>query len=146
MSENLVSCMLYSEHRVSICSETLAGAFEIVFCHNAEDHMVCPSLQTTNTNVPSLCEINALCTRTIFKTALFWVVTPCGLVGVYRCFRGRFRLHLQDRMVREASKSPYLYLAGFLLGLLVGPEHGNDTLLRNICERLPNYTASHPRR
>jgi hypothetical protein len=42
-------------------------------------------------------------------------VTPCSLVRVYRCCRGTFRLHLQDRMIREGIERPYLYLAVFCL-------------------------------
>jgi hypothetical protein len=142
MSENLVSCLpeepAAPEHGGSICSETLPDTYEIMFCRNPENHTFCPALQATNARLPSVGQIS--------ECALFLVVTPYSLVEVYRCFRGTFRLHFQDRMITEASKSSYLYLAVFFIGLLICPEHGNGTLLRNICELLPNYTESHPRR
>jgi hypothetical protein len=33
---------------------------------------------------------------TIFKTSIFWVVTPCSLLAGYQRFGGACCLHLQD--------------------------------------------------
>jgi hypothetical protein len=38
-----------------------------------------------------------------------------------------------------------LFLGGFMLGLLLDPEHGGNVFLRNV-EYSPQYMALHPRR
>jgi hypothetical protein len=39
----------------------------------------------------------------------------------------------------------WLLFADYLLGLLFNTEDGDSVFLRNVCELLPDYTASHPR-
>jgi hypothetical protein len=54
-------------------------------------------------------------------------------------------LQLWRRRQYVPPKRPETYTRNsFLLGLLFEPEVGGSTFLRNV-ERLPNYTASHPR-
>jgi hypothetical protein len=36
------------------------------------------------------------------NSSIFWEVTPCRLVDIYRCFRGKHCLQLQVRGVRQA--------------------------------------------
>jgi hypothetical protein len=48
---------------------------------------------------------------------------PCSLVEFYRRFRCAYRLHHGD-----------------------GPEYGGSKRLWNVCKRLPDYTAQHPRK
>jgi hypothetical protein len=37
------------------------------------------------------------------ESTIFWEVTPCGLVQVYWCFTGMYRLHLQSQRIGWAS-------------------------------------------
>jgi hypothetical protein len=39
----------------------------------------------------------------VFKSMVFWVVTQCNLVKVYRRFGGRHRLHLQVRRIKQVK-------------------------------------------
>jgi hypothetical protein len=39
----------------------------------------------------------------------------------------------------------FLFLAGFLFVILFNPEDEGNTFLRNVDERIPDYTVSHPR-
>lgn len=61
-------------------------------------------------------------------------------VKVHQYFSGRYRLHLQNREISVGS-AWRLILAGFFHVSLFHPEDGNDTLLRNVNEILPNYTT-----
>jgi hypothetical protein len=36
------------------------------------------------------------CTEGIIKSTIFWDITPCSPLKVNQCFRGTYRLHLQD--------------------------------------------------
>jgi hypothetical protein len=65
---------------------------------------------------------------------VFWDVTPCRLVEVYR---------LLKELIVSASRVLTLFCA-HLYGLLFYPEGGDSTFFRNVCKRLLNYTASHP--
>jgi hypothetical protein len=38
------------------------------------------------------------------RIAIFWSVIPCSLIDVYRHFGGAYCLHLQVRIVSQASK------------------------------------------
>jgi hypothetical protein len=37
------------------------------------------------------------------KSTIFWDITPCSLVGVYRRSVGTYCLHLEDRRVSQES-------------------------------------------
>jgi hypothetical protein len=73
---------------------------------------------------------------------VLWVVQTCCLEGIL-CFRGTYRLHLQDRRVSQ-GRNQKKYSAssagsvGFLLGLVFHTEDGGDMFLRNVLS--PNYT------
>jgi hypothetical protein len=48
--------------------------------------------------------------RTFFEeTAIFWVVTPCSMIGVYLGFGGTYRFHLQSQRVNHQHHSPTLF-------------------------------------
>jgi hypothetical protein len=49
------------------------------------------------------------------KMAVFWVVAPCSLVVVYRCFRSTCCLHHQVTYRPDDGGSKYLYNVGKLL-------------------------------
>jgi hypothetical protein len=53
------------------------------------------------------------------KSSIFWDITPCGLLKVNQCFRETHRLHVQAVLATH-------FHAGFLLGILFGPEDGDD--------------------
>jgi hypothetical protein len=41
------------------------------------------------------------------KSAVFWVVTPCNLVEVYRHFGGKYCLHLEvEKKTKQPAKEP----------------------------------------
>jgi hypothetical protein len=50
------------------------------------------------------------------KSVIFWDVTPCSLVAVYRHLRGKFYLRLQGRIISQANrkKKAGCVLLGFL--------------------------------
>jgi hypothetical protein len=50
-----------------------------------------PKLDTKNK-----VHIPALATRCLLQMLVFWVVTPCRLMGRYQCFRGTYCFHLQN--------------------------------------------------
>jgi hypothetical protein len=45
-----------------------------------------------------------LVTAMIMKTSVFWYIIPCGLLEVNGYFGGRYRLHLQARIVNQVRK------------------------------------------
>jgi hypothetical protein len=46
-----------------------------------------------------------------------WVVTPCGLVGGYRSFGGKYRLHLQGtQRYKSDDHTPHCQMNGCSLG------------------------------
>jgi hypothetical protein len=63
---------------------------------------------------------------------------------------GTYRLHLPGRRLCQSSNQKETgskWIAPcFLLGLLSDPEDGSNTLLRNVCVFLQNYTTLQPRR
>jgi hypothetical protein len=70
--------------------------------------------------------------KRVKTNVLFWDVTQCRLVEVYR-------------LLKERSASRFLTLfCACLYGLLFYPEGGDGTFFRKICKRLLNYTVSHP--
>jgi hypothetical protein len=48
--------------------------------------------------------------RWLCKSTIFWDVTPCSLVGIYRRFGGTGCLHIQSRSIGQASKRQVLCL------------------------------------
>jgi len=48
-------------------------------------------------------------TVVMFQVEIFWVVTPCSVVG-YLCFRGSCCLHLQNELARMGKNGSH-YLA-----------------------------------
>jgi hypothetical protein len=76
------------------------------------------------------------------QSSVFWDVTPCSLVEVYRHFGVTYRLHLQGRRVSQATG---MTLSSCLLGLHVDRENGGNAFLRNV-SKLPDYTVSRHRR
>jgi hypothetical protein len=108
------------------------------------------------------------------KTTVFWVVTPCSLVDVYRRFTGACCLHhqcndsshvvnlygedtlcyvrrLEALRIKKAKRLCPLF---FLLGcrdqgtvpLTHRPDDGGSEYLWNVGKLLPDYTAQQPRR
>jgi hypothetical protein len=71
------------------------------------------------------------------RVSVFWDITPCSPFKVNRSFGGTCRFHLQDQTISHH--------ADFLLGMLLDPEDGDDTFLRNVGGLLMHYTALHPR-
>jgi hypothetical protein len=41
-------------------------------------------------------------TAAVTKSSIFWDITPCSPLKVYRCFRGICRLHLQSLRISQA--------------------------------------------
>jgi hypothetical protein len=62
-------------------------------------------------------------TAVVLKSSIFWHTTPSSSLKVSHRFGGTFRHHHQEQI--------YLLQAGFLLGLVFGPENGGD-VLRNV--------------
>jgi hypothetical protein len=82
---------------------------------------------------------------------IFWEMTPCGSYKNRR-FGGSYRLHLQDARVRAGYRVSYesvpiQELTTLLCNLLVlvHPEDGGDTILRNVGS-YKSHTVSSPRR
>jgi hypothetical protein len=73
-------------------------------------------------------------------------MTPCSPVELKRRFGGVYCRHPQAPRVSQARNQHLLFTSCLLVGLYFGPETGGSTLLRNVCELLPDYTASQPRR
>jgi hypothetical protein len=84
------------------------------------------------------------------KSIIFWDVTSCSLAEVYRTFEVTYCFHLQGQRISRAIKAgPHQagsHSASWLLGLLLDPEDGGSTFLRNVGKLLPDYITSHPRR
>jgi hypothetical protein len=62
---------------------------------------------------------------------LFWNVTPCNLVKIYRHFGGMQRFFLQGRRVTSLQR--------------VFNEHRSGTLFRKVSKFILDCTTSHPR-
>jgi hypothetical protein len=62
---------------------------------------------------------------TTITTAVFWDVTPCSLIEIYRHFKGTCCLYHHSRRVHT--------------------EDAGRTFVRNICKPLPDYITSHSR-
>jgi hypothetical protein len=107
---------------------------------------------------------------------ILYSVMPWELVDVYPRFGGTYCLHLQGGTVSQASRANRAWKTRFrygyvketreneeeqttaritraltrgsfcLRGLLFDPEDGGSAFLRNVTERLQDYTASHTRR
>jgi hypothetical protein len=72
-------------------------------------------------------------------------VPPCILVEIHRRFEAPCVLQLQSQRVNQAGDQRHLGHSCVLLGLLLVPEGGGTTLLRNVGELLPEYMTSHLR-
>jgi hypothetical protein len=69
------------------------------------------------------------------RSSVLQEVTPFSPVDIHRKF-----------WVMYSSPTLSLLLAGYVLGLLFGPENGNSTFLWNAAKPIPDYTASRNRR
>jgi hypothetical protein len=83
------------------------------------------------------------------KNIIFWDVTPCIQVQVYRRFGGTYCLYTQRGREKQANVSKkfcfFLLLHAHLFLLCFEPEDGGKTFLRSIGELQPYYTKSHPK-
>jgi hypothetical protein len=71
------------------------------------------------------------------KSTIFWNMTPCSLVEIYRHFGGIFRITKS-----EPSKHRSREITWFLLALFFDPDDVSSKSIRNVSEFLPDYTAS----
>jgi hypothetical protein len=82
--------------------------------HIPEDSASCPSVfrepRTADVGSEDL-------TAVVVKSTIFWDITQCGPLKVYRRFGGTCRLHLP---------------VDFLLGVFFDPEDGGHIFLRNV--------------
>jgi hypothetical protein len=74
----------------------------------------------THTHITLICNMYSnvgleILTAVSMKGIIFWNVTPCSLVELYRCFGGAYSAFL-------------LQLAGYFLGLILDLEDGGSTV------------------
>jgi hypothetical protein len=69
-------------------------------------------------------------TADIMKSSIFWDITACSGLEVYRCFGGTYSLNRQGRRISQVQSrwqaDPY-----FTVVLLFGPDDWGDIFLRN---------------
>jgi hypothetical protein len=79
--------------------------------------------------------------RVEFKSTVFWDMTPCSLVGVYRRFGGNIPpLSLKVSQSPAGSLFTVLLVCSLLVSWL---EDGGSEFLRYVGD-LPEYISSHP--
>jgi hypothetical protein len=104
-----------------------------------------PGFSKCNLNICDIMQDLRFFTAVTIKNAVFWDVAPYRSC-VNRRFGGKYRLHFQDRKIRErgTSVSAATCSRWFLVRGFFCPE-GGDTFLRNVRSH-KIYTAPHPRR
>jgi hypothetical protein len=71
-------------------------------------------------------------TNSFMMSMAFWVETPCSLNKTHR-LEGKYRLHLQDERLSQATKPAQTGVTPrFLPDSLFDPTDGNDMFLRNV--------------
>jgi hypothetical protein len=86
-----------------------------------------------------------------WNSTVFCILLPCYSVEVCQHFWGIYHLHLQFSCISKASNEQWavtLLFAGFFLGLVFGPESGDNTFLQivgGLCQAVLCYNPEdHP--
>jgi hypothetical protein len=88
----------------------------------------------------------------MFSERTFWIVTPCSLIEVHGFFWGTYCFHLHSITENQISKQqrnclflfvlqPWRRRQGVILVCSFDSEDGGSMFLRNVSERLLDYTA-----
>jgi hypothetical protein len=79
-----------------------------------------------------LCPIDVYVANVLLslKSTFFWYITPCSPLKVNRRFGGTYLLHLHGLRISPALLAIFSH-AGFLLGLFLDSEDGENIFLRS---------------